>query len=67
MQFIFLKQGQGHKNYNDNADPKQDYNHAKLSCFNCVREKANVKVFFKRLTLIITQTHIFHVSEKHNP
>ena len=40
---------QGHQTYNDNVDPKQGYNHAKFerSCFNGVREKANVNFFFQ--------------------
>ena len=32
---VTLKQGQGHQTWNDNVDPKQDYNRAKFerSCF----------------------------------
>ena len=42
-----LKQSQGQQTYNDNADPRQGYNHAKFQrpCFNGVLDKANVKVF----------------------
>ena len=44
---VTLKQSQGRKTEDDNANPKQGYNHAKFerSCFNVVRDKANVKVF----------------------
>ena len=43
------KQSQGHQTYQDNADPKQGYNHEefKRSCFNGVQEKANIKVLFQ--------------------
>ena len=42
---VTLKQSQGHKTYNDNVDPKQGYNYAKLerSCFNGVKDKATLK------------------------
>ena len=42
-----LKLSQGYQTYNDNVDPKQGYNHAKLErfCFSGAQEKANVKVF----------------------
>ena len=45
---VTWKQGQGHQIYNDNVDPKQNYNQAKFgrSCFNDFREKANVIDFF---------------------
>ena len=44
-----LKQSQAYQTYNDNVDPKQGY-HAQFerSWFNGIREKANIKVFFKR-------------------
>ena len=46
---VTLKQSQGRQTHNENVDPKQGYNHAKVerSCFRGVRAKANVKVFFK--------------------
>ena len=67
LRFIFsdipltLKQCQGHQTYDDNVDPKQTNNHAKFerSCFNGVREKANVKVSFKRGNMsIISLEHV---------
>ena len=47
---VTLEQSQGHQTYNNNVYPKQDYNHEKFekSCFNGVREKVNVKHFFKQ-------------------
>ena len=41
---VTLKQNQGQQTQNNNADPKQGYNHAQFesSCFHGVREKANV-------------------------
>ena len=66
LQFIFLKhvtlkQGHGHQTLNDNVDPKQGYKYAKFkrSCFNGVREKANVNVSFKRGNMsIISLEHV---------
>ena len=47
---VALKQSHGHQAYNVNADTKESYNYAKFerSCFNGVREKANVSVFLKQ-------------------
>ena len=44
-----LKQSQSHQTYNDNASPKQGYNQAKFErpWSHGVREKANIKLFFK--------------------
>ena len=38
---VTLKHSECHQTYNDNADPKQDYNHRKFekACFNGVQEK----------------------------
>ena len=55
LQLIFLtlvtvKQSQGYHTYNEDVDSKHGCNHAKFerSCFNGVREKANVSVFLKQ-------------------
>ena len=47
---VTLKQGQCHQTWNDDVDPKQDYNPAKFerSCFHGVQEKANVNSFRTR-------------------
>ena len=44
---VTLKQSQGHQTNNENADPKQEYNHQKFksSHFNNVCEKGNIKIF----------------------
>ena len=48
---VTLKQGQGHQPLITSVGPKQGYNLTKfkISCFNGVREKANVNVFFPKL------------------
>ena len=47
---VTFKQSQSYQIYNDNVDHEQGNNYGKFesSCFNAVREKANVKVFSKR-------------------
>ena len=56
-----FKQCQGHETQNDNVDPKLGYNHAKFerSCFNGVRDKANIKDFssFCHIWTINTDHH----------
>ena len=44
-----LKQSQGHETYNNNAESKQGFIHAKSerSCFNGVKKKASIKVYLK--------------------
>ena len=46
---VTLKQSQDHPTQNDNVDPKQGYNHAKLerSCFTGDRENVNVNGVFQ--------------------
>ena len=55
---VTLKQSPGHQTYKDNVEPKQGYNYAKFerSCFNGVKEKANVKGFFQ------TRENVYHLS-----
>ena len=56
-----LKQSQGHKNCNENLDPKQGYHPAMFekSHLNSVREKASDKVFVKSGNIsIISLEHV---------
>ena len=56
-----LKQSAGHQTYDGNSDPKQGYNNAKFesSCFNGVRNNANVKFVLKQENvLIISLEHV---------
>ena len=52
---VTLKQSKPHQTWNDNVDPTQGYNYAKFerSHNNGVREKANVKGFFKQWNISV--------------
>ena len=68
---VTLKQSQGHQTYYDNVDSKHGYKHAKYesSCFDGVREKANVEVCFtsnEEYMSIISLEHVRKINKKNS-